>query len=141
MKILTKKLGRAEVTCRCIIIPRDKKALFPAPGVQFNVQEGKATYVGKIDNQFRLRSISWFRQHRTIKAGDEVTFFKEDGVIRISLSRSFSKPENETFDWAHEVLNAIRDGEIQGIFRVDGNGFSIEIGEHVEQTQIVFTRV
>ena len=141
MKILTKKLGRAEVMCRCIIIPRDKKALFPVPGVQFDIHEGKATYEGKIDKQYRLRSISWFRQHRAIKAGDEVTFFKEDGAIRISLSRSFSKPENETFDWAHEVLNAIRDREIHGIVRIDGNGFSVEIGEHVEQTQIVFTRV
>ena len=90
MKILTKKLGRAEVMCRCIIIPRDKKALFPVPGVKFDIHEGKETYEAKIDKQYRLRSISWFRRHRTIKAGDEVTFFKEDGAIRISLSRAFS---------------------------------------------------
>ena len=141
MKILTKKLGKAEVMCRCIIILRDKKALFPAPGIQFDIHEGKAKYKAKIDKQFRLRSISWFREHRAVKAGDEVAFSKEDGAMHISLSRSFLKPESETFEWAHDVLNAIRDGEIDGIVKVDGNGFSVEIGEHVKQTQIVFTKI
>lgn len=138
MKILTKRLGPAEVKCRCIVIPRDKKALLPPPGVEFDLSEGKATHKARLDNQFRLRAVSFFRQHRGMKARDEITLYKEKGSMRISLSRLFSKPENETFDWACEVLEAIRDREIDGVIRVSGNGFSVEIGEHVKETQIIF---
>lgn len=138
MKILTKKLMPAEVKCRCLVLPHDKKGNFPSPGVDFDVLEGKAAHRAKLDNQFRLRSPSWFRQHRALKAGDEITFFKDNGSIKISLSRSFSKPDNETFKWAHEVLDAIKDGEIYGLIRVSRNGFSVEIGEHIKETQIIF---
>ena len=58
MKILTKQIGPAEVKCRCIVIPRGKKALFPPPGVQFDMLEGNMTHKGKMDNQFRLRAVS-----------------------------------------------------------------------------------
>lgn len=138
MKILTKRLGPAEVKCRCITIPSSKRTFFPAPGVEFDMSEGKATHRGRLDNQFRLRAPSWFRQHQAVKAGDEVTFLKENGFMRISLLRSFSKPENETFGWAHEVLDAIKDDEIHGVIRVSRNGFSVEIGERVKETQIAF---
>ena len=137
MKILTKKLGPAEVKCRCLVLPRDKKANFPSPGVEFDMLEGKATYRARLDKQFRLRAPSWFHQHRAVKAGDEITISKDNGSIKISLSRSFSKPENETFDWAHEVIDAIKNGEIDGIIRINGKGFSVEIGEHVKETQII----
>lgn len=139
MKILTKKLMPAEVKCRCLVLPRDKKGDFPSPGVDFDILEGKATHRAKLDNQFRLRTPSWFRQHRALKAGDEITFSKDNGSIKISLSRSFSKPENETFDWTHEVLDAIKDGEIYGFIKINRNGFNVEIGEHVKETQIIFT--
>lgn len=138
MKILTKKLGPAEVKCRCLVLPRDKKSYFPSPGVEFDMLEGKATHRARLDNQFRLRAPSWFRQHRAVKAGDEITLSKENDTINISLSRSLSKPENETFDWAHEVIDAIKNGEIDGILRINGKGFSVEIGEHVKETQIIF---
>ncbi len=138
MRILTKRLGPAEVKCRCILIPRGKKALFPPPGAEFDLLEGKSTHNARLDNQFRLRVVTWFRQHRSLKAGDEVTFSKANGSISIALSRSFSRPESETFDWTHEVLDAVRDREIPGVIRVTRNGFSVEIGEHVEETQIVF---
>jgi hypothetical protein len=139
MKILTKKLMPAEVKCRCLVLPRDKKGDFPSPGVNFDILEGKATHRAKLDSQFRLRAPSWFRQHRALKAGDEITFSRDNGSIKISLSRSFSKPENETFDWTHEVLDAIKEGEIYGFFKINRNGFSVEIGEHVKETQIIFT--
>jgi hypothetical protein len=104
MKILTKKLGPAEVKCRCVVLPRDTKGNFPSPGVEFDMSEGKTPHLAKIDKQFRLRAPSWFRQHRAVKAGDEITVSKENGAIHISLSRSLSKPEGETFNWAREVL-------------------------------------
>jgi hypothetical protein len=137
MKILTKKLRPAEVKCRCLVLPREKKGNFPSPGVEFEILEGKAAHRAKLDNQFRLRSSSWFRQHRAVKAGDEITISKDNGSMKISLSRSFSKPQNETFGWAHEVLDAIKDGEIYGLIKVNKNGFNVEIGEHVKETQIV----
>jgi len=138
MKILTKKLGPAEVKCRCLVLPRDKKANFPSPGVQFDMLDGKEPHLARLDNQYRLRAPTWFRQHRAVKAGDEVSFFKDNGSIIISLSRAFSKPENETFNWAREVVDAIKNGEIDGILRITNEGFSIEIGERVKGTQIIF---
>ena len=137
MKILTKKLGKGEINWKGVVIPRSKKALFPAAGVEFDLLEGKTIYRGRMDNQSRLRLAEWFRQHRNLKPGDEVTFHRQNGTMRISLSRSFSRPEKETFSWALEVIEAIRDGEIDGIIRIDKGGFSVEIGEHVRETQIV----
>jgi hypothetical protein len=137
MKILTKKLGPAEVKCRCLVLPRDKKGAFPAPGVEFDILEGNTVHRAKLDNQFRLRARSWFRQHCAVKAGDEITLYKDNGSIKISLSRSFSKPENETFDWAHDVLNAITAGEIHGRVKVSKNGFSVDIGEQIKETEII----
>ena len=72
-----------------------------------------------------------------MKPGDKVTFSKQNGTIKIVLSRSFSRPEKETFTWALEVIEAIRDGEIEGIIRINKKGFSVEIGKHVRETQVV----
>jgi len=137
MKILTKKLGKGEINWKGVVIPRSKKALFPAPGVEFDLLEGKTTYKGKMDSQSRLRLSEWFRQHRNLKPGDEVTFSKQNGIMRISLSRSFSRPEKETFAWALEVIEAIRDGEVDGIVKINKKGFSVEIGKHIKETQVV----
>jgi hypothetical protein len=138
MKILSKKLGPAEVKCRCLVLPRNKKGDFPSPGVEFDMLEGKAIHRARLDNQFRLRAPSWFRQHRAVKAGDTITISKDNGSLKISLSRSFSKPESKTFDWAHEVLDAIKNREIYGTISIVENGFSVEIGEHIKETQIIF---
>jgi len=136
MKILTKKLGKGEINWKGVVIPRSKKELFPAPGVEFDLLEGKNTYKGKMDNQSRLRLADWFRQHRSLKPGDEVTFSRQNGTMKISLSRSFSRPEKETFAWTIEVIEAIRDGEVDGIIRINKKGFSVEIGEHIKETQV-----
>lgn len=136
MKVLTKRLGPAEVKCRCLVLPRDKKGNFPSPGVEFDIFEGKAAHRAKLDKQYRLRAPSWFRQHRAMKAGDEINISKDNGSMKISLSRSFSKPENETFKWTREVIDAIKDGEIFGILKITGTGFSVEIGDHVKETRI-----
>jgi hypothetical protein len=61
-----------------------------------------------LDNQLRLRAAAWFRHHRAVKAGDEITISKDNGSLKISLSRSFSKPESETFNWVREVIDAIK---------------------------------
>jgi len=137
MKSLTKKLGKGEINWKGVVIPRSKKALFPAAGVEFDLLEGKTTYRGRMDNQSRLRLAEWFRQHRNLKPGDEITFSRQNGTMRISLSRSFSRPEKETFAWALEVIEAIRDGEVDGIIRINKGGFNVEIGEHVRETQVV----
>jgi len=137
MKILIKKLGKGEIKWGGVVIPRSKAALFPDPGVEFDVLDKKTAYRAKMDKQSRLRMASWFQQHRTIKPGDEVTFYRQNGTMRISLSRSFSRPEKETYEWAQEVIEAIRDGEIHGIVRMNKDGFSVEIGEHVKETQVV----
>lgn len=137
MKFLTKKLGKGEINWKGVVIPRSKKALFPATGVEFDLLEGKTIYKGRMDNQSRLRLAEWFRQHRNLKPGDEVTFSRQNGTMKISLSRSFSRPEKETFAWALEVIEAIRNGEIEGIIRINKKGFVVEIGEHVRETQIV----
>ena len=140
MKILTKKLGKGEINWKGVVIPRSKKTLFPAPGVEFDLLEGKTTFKGKMDIQSRLRLAEWFRQHRNLKPGDEITFSKQNGNIKISLSRSFSRPEKETFTWAQEVVEAIRDGEIDGIIRINKKGFSVEIGKHVKETEVILKR-
>ena len=137
MKILTKKLGKGEIKWRGVVIPRSKTTLFPAPGVEFDLLEAKMAYRVKMDKQSRLRMARWFKQHRTIKPGDEVTFYRQNGTMRVSLSRSFSRPEKETYEWVQEVVEAIRDGEIHGIIRMNKDGFSVEIGEHVKETQVV----
>jgi len=137
MKILTKKLGKGEINWKGVVIPRSKKALFPAVGVEFYLLEGKTIYKGRMDNQSRLRLAEWFRQHRNLRPGDEVSFSRLNGTMRITLSRSFSRPEKETFAWALEVIEAIRDGEIEGIIRINKGGFSVEIGKHVRETQVV----
>ena len=137
MEILSKKLGKGEVKWRGVVIPRAKKNLFPPPGVEFDLAEGKTIHKAKMDNQYRIRLASWFRRHPTIKAGDQVTFFKENGRMHIALSKNFSEPERGTLDWAQEVIEAIKEGEVQGIIRIKKNGFIVEIGKHVKETQIV----
>jgi len=137
MQILSKRLGNGEVKWRGLVIPRRLKHNFPSPEVEFDLWEGKTLYRVKVDKQFRIRLASWFRQHPTIKAGDQVTFLKENGKMRIALVKNFSEPQRGTLDWGQEVIQAIKDGEIHGIIRITQNGFTVEIGEHIKETQIV----
>lgn len=137
MEILSKRLGKGEVKWKGVVIPRKLKHLFPSPGLEFDLLEGKTAYKAKVDNQFRIRLAPWFRRHATIKAGDQVSFSKKNGKIHITLSKNFTEPEKGTLDWAQEVIEAIREGEVQGIIRIKKNGFTVEIGEHVKETQIM----
>ena len=137
MEILSKRLGEGEVRWKGVVIPRAKKELFPQRGIEFDLLEGKTIYKAKMDNQFRIRLATWFRRHPTIKAGDQITFFKENGKMRIALSKNFSKPDKGALDWAKEVLEAIGDREVHGTIRMNKNGFTVEIGEHIKETQII----
>lgn len=137
MKILTKKLGKGEIKWGGVVIPRSKTALFPAPGVEFDLRDTKTAYRAKMDNQSRLRMASWFRQHRNVKPGDEVTFFKENGRLRIVLSKHFPEPTKSGIDWALEVIEAIRDGDVSGIIRLNKNGYTVEIGNHIKETRVI----
>jgi hypothetical protein len=140
MNSLTKKIGPAEVKCRCVTIPADKRYVFPGPGAEFDLIEGNTTHRAKLDTQFRLRSASWFRQHKGIKAGDEINFIQENGCVRVSFSRLLFQPESEGFKLSHEILNSIESHEIEGILRIEDSKIVIEIGEHLEATEIVYRR-
>ena len=137
MKILTKKLGKGEIKWRGVVIPRAKTTLFPTKGVEFDLIDDRTRHRVKMDAQSRLRMASWFRQHKTVKPGDEVTFSKQNGTLRISLSRSFSKPDEQILDWASEVIEAIKEGEISVVIRFGSGRFSLEIGDHIKKTEIV----
>jgi len=139
MEILTKKLKKGEINWGGLVIPRSKKTLFPPPGVEFDLLDNSMTFTARMDDQSRLRISAWYKQHRAVKPGDEVTLYKENGKMRISLSRYFSKPEKEIFNWAQEVIEAIRGGEIEGIIRLNKDGFCVEIGDHVKKTEIIST--
>jgi hypothetical protein len=98
MEILTKKLGEGEVKWKGIVIPRKKKDLFPSPGTEFDLLEDHTTFKASVDKQYRIRLAPWFRKHPTIKAGDQVTFLKQNRKMRISLSKNFSEPDKATID-------------------------------------------
>jgi hypothetical protein len=136
MELLSKKLGKGEINWKGIVIPRNKTNLFPAPGIEFDLQEGRTTFKAKMDNHSRLRLSKWFRQHRSLKPGDEIKLSRQNGTIKISLSRSFSRPEKETFEWMIELIEAVRNGEIEGHVHINKKGFYLEIGEHIKETQV-----
>lgn len=137
MKILTKKLGKGEINWRGVVIPRSKTALFPSPAVEFDLWEGKTPYKAKMDRYSRLRMPTWFHQHQSVKEGDEVTFLKENGKIRIVLSKNFPEPTKSGIEWALEVIQAIKDGEVYGIIRLNKSGYTVEIGDHIKETQVI----
>ncbi len=137
MEILTKKLGDGQIRWGGIVIPKSKLAFFPPPGFEFDLWEGKTAYKAKMDNYSRLRTTSWFHQHPSLKEGDEVTLLKENGKMRIVLSKNFPEPTKSGIEWALEVIAAIRYGEIYGIIKLNKNGFMVEIGNHVKETQLI----
>jgi bifunctional DNA-binding transcriptional regulator/antitoxin component of YhaV-PrlF toxin-antitoxin module len=68
------------------VLPRKQKDLFPPPGVLFDLTDGQATYKVKVDSQYRVRLPEWFGNHSGVKAGDEIVFSKENGIMRIGLA-------------------------------------------------------
>lgn len=86
MIILTKRLGIGEINWRGIVIPRDKKDLFPPPGALFDLSDERTTYKVKVDKQYRIRLTEWFGNHSRLKKGDEVIFSKDNGTIHIQLT-------------------------------------------------------
>ncbi len=86
MEILSKELGKGEAKCKLIVLPRDKKSLFPLPGVQFDLSDGTNTYSVRVDKQYRIRLTQWFNHHPTVKAGDRVTFSEHNSTISVALS-------------------------------------------------------
>lgn len=137
MKILTKKLGKGEINWKGLVIPRSKNALFPAPGIEFDLLDSKTAYKAKMDVQSRLRVPDWFKQHRNLKPGDEVTFFKENGKMRITLLKNFADPHKETLDWAEDVILAIKNDEICAKITINKSGFSVEIGDQIKRTEVL----
>ena len=82
-----------------------------------------------------MTSVSPFRSRETAPVAADSSALSGTA----SLSRYFSKPEKEIFNWAQEVIEAIRGGEIEGIIRLHKDGFCVEIGDHVKKTEIIST--
>ncbi len=49
--------------------------------------------------------------------------------------------EKELLDWAEEVIKSMKAGEVPGIIRTRKYGFTVELGEHIKETQIVLGRM
>ncbi len=137
MEILTKKLGDGQIRWGGIVVPKRKLPLFPPAGKEFDLWEGKTAFKAKMDDYSRLRTPDWFHQHPNLKAGDAVTISKENGRMRIALSKNFPEPTKSGIEWALEVIEAIRDGEVFGTIRLNKNGYTVEIGDHVKETRVI----
>lgn len=85
MDILRKKLRAGEVRWKGIVIPRDRKDLFPPPGVEFDLSDGKTMYRAKVDNQYRIRLAEWFSSNPMAKPGQVVVFSTENGIMEIRI--------------------------------------------------------
>ena len=88
MVILSKKIKAGEVRWKGLVVPKNKKDLFPNPGVLFDLYDGKTTYKVKLDRLHRIRLAQWFANHPEVKAGDEIIFSKENGAIHIRLGKT-----------------------------------------------------
>jgi hypothetical protein len=140
MEILNKALGKGEVNWKGVVLPREKKSLFPAPGIYFDLVDGKEVYKVKLDGQFRIRLAPWFQQHPAIRPGDRIIISRDNGRMHIALSKNFSEPERGVFEWVEEVMQAIRNGEIHGILELRQDGFSVKIGKELKETEIKFLK-
>lgn len=68
------------------------------------------------------------------------------GVQRLNAQPSqeqhagLTKSELKLLDWTKEVMDAIETGEIPAIVRTQKGGFTVELGKHIKETQIVVGR-
>ena len=99
MVILTKTLGPGEIKWRGIVIPRNKKDLFPQPGVLFDLHDEITSYRVKLDRQYRIRLAEWFGKHPELKKGDEVVFSRDNGTMNISLAENIKRDTISLKDW------------------------------------------
>jgi len=99
MVILTKALGPGEIKWRGIVIPRERKDLFPQPGILFDLYDEKTSYRVKLDRQYRIRLAEWFGKHPELKKGDEVVFSRDNGTMNISLAKDVTGETISLKDW------------------------------------------
>jgi hypothetical protein len=114
MVILTKALGHGEIRWKGIVIPRDKKDLFPPPGVLFDLSDKTTNYKLKVDKQYRIRLAEWFGKHPGLKKGDQVVFSKENGTMCISLTEG---NKSKTISLKELLGRETREGRIIDICR------------------------
>jgi len=88
MVILSKKIKAGEARWKGLVVPKNKKDLFPNPGVLFDLYDGKTIYKVKLDRLHRIRLAQWFANHTEVKPGDEIIFSKENGTMHISLGKT-----------------------------------------------------
>ena len=129
MDILTKRLKPGEVNWNGITLPRDKKGLFPAPGVVFDLHNGKDTYKVKVDSQFRIRLTEWYRDQLTVKPGDEVSFRKESGAMHIGVS---SNSVGKTVSIKELIGRVTPEGKVRDV-RQNSDGSMVAVIETVRE--------
>ena len=109
MVILSKKIKAGEVRWKGIVIPKDKKELFPLPGVLFDLSDGSTSYRVKVDKQYRIRLTEWFNNHAGVKEKDEIIFSKENGTMYIHLAKNAT---NKSISLRELVGKETREGKI-----------------------------
>jgi len=109
MVILSKKIKAGEVRWKGLVVPKNRKDLFPSPGVLFDLSDEKNTYKVRLDRLHRIRLSKWFANHPEVKPGDEVIFSKENGAMHISLSKAGT---NKTVSLKDLLGRDTREGKI-----------------------------
>ncbi len=107
--ILSKRLKAGELSGKVIVILKGKKDMFPLPGVEFNLRDERTDYRVTLDRQHRLRLTDWFNNHRSVKAGDEITFYRDEAGVRISLDNA---PPSKTVSFKELLGKNTREGTI-----------------------------
>ena len=63
----------------------------------------------------------------------------ELGCRRLTGPKLFDS-KKEFLDLAEEVIQAIKAGEVTAIIQLNGAGFTVELGRHIKETQIVLRK-
>ena len=107
--ILSKKIKAGELRGKVIVILKGKKELFPMPGAEFDLHDEESIYRVRLDKQYRLRLTEWFNNHPSVKAGDRITFSRNDAGMHISLDNG---PPSKTVSFKDLLGKNTREGTI-----------------------------
>ncbi len=153
MEDFTKELQWAEIRRRNVCIPKGKQHLFPKIGQKLTAKDEQTGSLHEVavGSQCRLIMPSWYGEHKGIRAGDMITFRRDNGSMSIGItprkatnaaymferrSGKLSIMEGKVFDLIIDALAEIEEGGIPAVVRVGQNGISIEWGESIKSTEI-----
>ena len=134
MEILRKQLRPAEVNRRCVCIPKQKWHLFPKVGQSLVILDSEAgcVYEVVVGSQYRLGMASWYREHDEVRPGDEIVFWKENGNMRVDVSRP--KRHVREVSLPHLLGREIEGKKIIDIKHVAGKGTILVVEETREMS-------